>query len=151
MVGGQGTDGSVTGACELLDRAAGGWQTRQEMPTARARASAIVLPDGTLLVAGGHDGHSFLSIAETLSLEGGWQQVADMPVPMASAAAAVWREQLVELVGGTNAADPIGTTTDVGFLLGDGRWTLTQLRSGMVPLRFGRRPVPGVKSLWMVR
>ena len=68
VVGGAqvGSLSSVTAAVEMYHPATNAWRTGPSMSTARVIQTAILLPSGEVLVAGGYDGTSYLASSEIL-------------------------------------------------------------------------------------
>ncbi len=111
----------VTATCELFDPAAGPagtWSLAGPMAAARAYHAASSLPDGRVLVAGGHDGvFTVLGSAELFDpATSTWSPAAPLRQPRSSFAALTLPSGRVLALGGTQAptstgaeAAPLGT------------------------------------------
>jgi hypothetical protein len=99
--GGTGTGGSsVTRTVEIFDPASGSWSRTGSMDTARAYAEAIVLGEGSVLVAGGRStyfgsGRTFASAERWAPDTGSWSPAGAMSVPRYHAS--------IALLGGASA------------------------------------------------
>jgi hypothetical protein len=123
VVGGLATYPSgVQASAELFDPATGRWTPTGSLRTPRRNHTATLLPDGTVLVAGG-SGEGWLRSAELYNpASGRWKRVAPMATSREHASATLLRDGRVLVAGGGNPSallsaelyDPIS-----------GRWSTT--------------------------
>ena len=112
-----GTTG-MTAAAELYNPATGTWSSTGSMTTARTGHTAVLLPGGNVLVAGGLNGTTWLSSAE-LFVMGAWQATGSMPFPSGSRAALLQNGQV--LIAGS----PQNGAFRAAALYSSGQWFLT--------------------------
>jgi hypothetical protein len=118
-------------SAEVYDPATGTWSPTGSMTTPRSKFSAIVLPSGKVLVAGGYR-HDYLASAEVYDpATGTWTPTGSMTTPRADAPAVLLPSGKVLVLGGINQYvgtqsaelyDPAtGTWSDAGSMVAQ-RW-----------------------------
>ena len=105
------------------------WTSTGSMRTARASHTAVLLPNGSLLVAGGTgDNNNALATSELYnSASGTWASTGDMNVARVSARAVLLSNGTVLVMGGCIVNDCLGSTTRSAeiYTPGTGKWTVT--------------------------
>jgi hypothetical protein len=106
VAGGWPTDGAHTfdplNSAEIYDPMTGQWTVTSSMRDGRTQFTATLLPDATVLVAGG-DANQSLAAAERYNPATGiWAPTASMPGPRVLAAAVPLTDGSVLVVGGTD-------------------------------------------------
>jgi MYXO-CTERM domain-containing protein len=96
----------VTAGCEIYDLAAGTWSAAGNLITARSHHVAVMLADGTVLVAGGENDTIDLASAERSSADfSAWSALPDMPNEHFGASAAIVDGQVMVAGGLANETD----------------------------------------------
>jgi hypothetical protein len=98
------TESGIVALCELYDPSTGAWTPTDGMTDARYSFSAVRLPDGTVLVAGGWSqaNTAFLHSAEIYDPStGSWTSVGDMNEARAGFTATLLPDGMVLVVGGS--------------------------------------------------
>jgi hypothetical protein len=130
VVGGYslGSPGRSTELAELYDPATGRWTLTGSLRTPRRNHTATLLPDGTVLVAGGFNADGWLQSAELYDpTRGRWSRVAPMTTAREHHSATLLGNGRVLVAGGGNPSalqsaelyDPVS-----------GRWTRTGSMNG---------------------
>jgi N-acetylneuraminic acid mutarotase len=147
VAGGQNFDGTETpiASAELYDPATGNWSTTGSMGTGRFDATATLLPDGKVLVAGGFSSSGGLTSAELYDpATGTWSATGSMSTGRDLATATLLPSGKVLVAGGVGSQengrddaelyDPAtGNWSTTGFLnTGRGDQTATLLPNGKV-------------------
>jgi hypothetical protein len=112
VAGGQtdvGGSTQTTATAEIYFSALGAWAMTGSMQNARQNHGMLLLPDGTVLVAGGNQlGGSYLSSAEVYaSTTGLWSATASLPYSASNLAMTLLRDGAVLACGGINAGGPV--------------------------------------------
>ncbi len=114
VAGGFAQTATSTGAvasAEIYYPATGAWEQTSPMISARDSHVSLLLPDGTVLVAGGYANGSYLSSAEVyVSTSQTWQSVGSMITARALAAATLLPDGRVLITGGVNASGALKST-----------------------------------------
>lgn len=109
VVAGEGVPTGFSDSAELFDPGAGTWAEVAKMPTLRAEHTATLLGDGTVLIAGGHDGPQTPALRDALLFDpkaGTWATVPRlMGTGRAAHTATLLRDGTVVLAGGSEARD----------------------------------------------
>ncbi|PYS67366.1 MAG: hypothetical protein DMF69_23280 [Acidobacteria bacterium] len=109
VVGGQTVDlGNITttATAELYDPATGTWSPTGSMITPRSRHTAILLPDGKVLVAGGRNNNLAIPTAELFDpTTGRWSPTGMMNVPRDFHSATLLADGRVLVAGGISTGD----------------------------------------------
>src|SRR5580765_422263 len=100
----------------------GTWQMAGSLSDARQGASAVMLNDGRVLVAGGANASGVLASAEIVSADGSSVAVASMNVPRRGHTATKLTDGRVLVTGGTGV-DGNATASAEIFTPGSGSWT----------------------------
>jgi hypothetical protein len=94
---------------KVYDPATDTWTWTGGLGTVRAQATAVRLPDGTVLLIGGSAAGQVETGAEIYDpATNAWQPTTDLPVGTASAAAVVLADGSVLAVGGSDRTTPLG-------------------------------------------
>jgi|SRR5215469_15944847 len=105
------------------------WTSTGSMRTARASHTAVLLPNGSLLVAGGTgDNNSALATSELYnSASGTWSSTGDMNVARVNARAVLLSNGTVLVMGGCIVNDCLGSTTRGAeiYTPNTGKWIVT--------------------------
>jgi len=105
------------------------WTSTGSMRTARANQTAVLLPNGSLLVAGGTgDNNGALATSELYnSASGTWSSTGDMNVARVSARAVLLSNGSVLVMGGCIVNDCLGSTTRGAeiYTPSTGKWAVT--------------------------
>lgn len=100
-----------TSSAEMYFPDTGVWQNLKPMNTARDQHSAVLLPDGNVLVMGGFNNTGYLDSAEIYySTAGEWKTLPNMCVPRARFTATLLQNKNVLVAGGINAAGILGSS-----------------------------------------
>jgi len=101
----------VVGALKSRLAVPSGWSVTGSMTQTRTWATATLLPDGRVLVAGGNDGGSSVASAELYDPStGSWAATGSMGVPRQDHTATLLPDGRVLVAGGTDAGTDGGTT-----------------------------------------
>jgi len=121
VVGGAqvGSLGSVTATAEIYHPATNSWRSVPSMSTARLGHTAALLPNGDVLVAGGHDGTSYVASSEIFH-----GSLSNPPTASAGPDQTVRQGSLVHLDGGAST-DDVTPVQSLAFT-----WTLTSVPAG---------------------
>lgn len=141
--------GPVVAAAPAVDPQTGVWSATTALGGARAFASTVGLPDGSVLVAGGGSGAEALSSAEIFRAARGWSATGAMAVATAGAGAVALSDGRVLVAGGASSSgvldaaqvyDPVsGTWTRVGSMTTARQFAVTtRLPDGRVLVAGGR-------------
>lgn len=119
VIGGKSSKGKMDNltTCAMYDPAKDTWEVSPAtMSTGRSYPVAVPLPNGTVLVCGGHSGKSALASAEiftpaSLSSDGqdSWKPAADMPGPLSGSGGCVLPDGRVVVAGGTDGKARVRT------------------------------------------
>lgn len=105
------------------------WTSTGSMSTARASHTAVLLPNGLVLVAGGTgDANTALASSELYnSASGTWSSTADLNTARVSARAVLLSNGTVLVMGGCIVSDCLGSTTKSAEIYNPstGKWTVT--------------------------
>jgi N-acetylneuraminic acid mutarotase len=105
-VSNEGPNSPVTASAELYDPVSNSWSSGGSMSTPRESATATLLPNGQVLVAGGGSGSTGLASAEVYDpVANTWSLVASMTTARESHTATLLQNGLVLVVGGTYGVD----------------------------------------------
>lgn len=109
VVAGEETPTAFTDSVELFNPSTGIWSELPPMPTLRAEHTATLLGDGTVLVAGGHDGPQTPALRDTLIFDAKAAAWRTVPHLLATGRAAHTATSLADgtvlMVGGSKARD----------------------------------------------
>jgi hypothetical protein len=139
----------------------GTWQAGNSLNTARSDTSAVLLPDGRILIAGGTDANGVVLVsAEIVNVDGSISLTAPMNVPRTSAAAIVLPTGNVLVTGGittdggiTNSAelyDPLNNSWEIlpaAMAAPRSGHTMSQLLNGEVLIAGGNSSSGPVAAL----
>jgi N-acetylneuraminic acid mutarotase len=101
----------ILNTCEIYDPATGTWSNTANMFKYRAGATALVLPDGRVIVAGGSEGNSSHNLADVADLLGTALKTTEIYNPATNS----WS-------WGPNMSEPKAGAMSV--VLNDGRWMI---------------------------
>jgi hypothetical protein len=130
VVGGYslGSVGRSTELSELYDPATGRWTSTGSLRTPRRNHTATLLPDGTVLVAGGFNADGWLRSAELYDpARGRWSRVASMATAREHASATLLGNGRVLVAGGGN---PSVLRSAELYDPSSGRWSATGSMNG---------------------
>jgi hypothetical protein len=105
------------------------WLEAGTMVSSRSNHTAVVLPDGNVMLIGGFANGVYLNTTEVYySTSGKWLPSASMPVARAQHSATLLKDGRIMVVGGLNAGGILGSTlffnaTGDGSGASDGIWT----------------------------
>lgn len=118
--------GPATGATKTYDPATGAWSLSTSSGAGRYDATAVVLANGKVLLAGGRSSASApLSSAEVYNpANGQWSGTGSLPVASFDAASALLADGDVLVAGGANAAGNALATAQL-YSPSNGYWALT--------------------------
>ena len=158
IVGGYGpssVSNNVRASAEIYDPRTARWTITGSLHDARWGCTATLLRDGTVLVAGGHNGRAELSSAELYNPRTGtWRLTGSLRVARSGHTATVLPNGRVLMTGGTPAPttdlyDPrTGRWTEAGAAPSGGFTTATVLRTGQVLVTGGTRGGPVHAALY---
>lgn len=162
VMGGELVSGSslvFLSSVEAYDPSSDSWKISASMATARADFTAIVLPDGRVLVAGGANGTGYLGGAEIYdpTLDS-WQPAGSMSTPRSNYSVTLLRSGLVLVAGGYNSSGAVNVAELYDFVsnswkmaapmaVARGSHTATRLPDGRVLVAggFNQAPVAGAE------
>ncbi len=112
----------------------GTWKTWDTMSSARSGASAVLLSDGRVLIAGGSDSNGPVNSVDLFGADGRFSSAQPMNSPRSSYAATILQDGRVLVTGGINSGGGISNSAEIYDPSADA-WTL--LSSVMVDARSG--------------
>jgi hypothetical protein len=133
--------GGPDGASALYDPQSGAWSVTSSLAVARYGATATVLPDGDVLVAGGQsgDGGGALSSSEIYNpSKGTWAPTGSMPAGRYGQSAALMPNGAVIVAGGCSENCDNGPATDATYVYLGGFWSAT---ASLTASRYGQSAV----------
>ena len=132
--------GPKLASAELYDPGTRSWTSTLSMSTPRHGIRAIVLPNGTVLVAGGYNNDRVLSAELYDPVTGSWITTGSLPEPFLGYSAALLAEGTVLISGGDVPFGPGAVASDHAALYeaATGTWTLTDT---MIQPRLGQAGV----------
>jgi hypothetical protein len=123
---------TVAGIASIPTVQTGTWQPMGSMPGARSGATAVLLPDHRVLIAGGDGGSGAVNGADVFNADGSFSGVSAMGTPRSEHVAVVLRDERVLVAGGVTAG---GGATNSAEIYDPASDTWTAIAGGMTEAR----------------